>query len=84
MRRCGKANAVVYFMRMPDGNDYDGTGYGKGSLSNLRNLGTPTTTVDGATTYTSWTDFTTTLQAVINLESLGQPASAIAVHSLAG
>ena len=81
MRRCGKANAVVYFMRMPDGNDYDGTGYGKGSLSNLRNLGTPTTTVDGATTYTSWTDFTTTLQAVINLESLGQPASAIAVHS---
>jgi LmbE family N-acetylglucosaminyl deacetylase len=81
MRRCGKANAVVYFMRMPDGNDYDGTGYGKGSLSNLRDLGNATTTVDGATTYTSWTDFTTTLQSVISLESLGQPASAIAVHS---
>ena len=81
MQRCAKGNAVVYFMRMPDGNQYDGTGYGKGSLSNLRDKSVPTATVDGLTTYNSWTDFTTTLRAVITLESAGQPVSAVAVHA---
>jgi hypothetical protein len=81
IQRCSKANAVVYFMRMPDGNNFDGTGFGFGSLSTLRDRGTPTQTIDGSTTYTAWSDFTATFRAILDLESQGVSASAIEIHS---
>ncbi|MBC3910941.1 PIG-L family deacetylase [Undibacterium umbellatum] len=70
---------ACYFMRLPDGN-MCGEGFGVTgdvSLPQLSNsaitpqpfpsLATITTigTVDGSTTYTSWNDFTTTLEAII-------------------
>lgn len=65
---CG--NAVIYFMRLPDGTP-EGTGYestGYQSLSQLRDSSKPITAVDGSTTYTDWADFCRTLSAVVDFE----------------
>jgi titin len=81
LRRCTKANVVLYFMRMPDGNYWDGTGFGKGSLSNLRDEGVATAAIDNSTTYASWNDYTTTLRSLISFESQGQAASAVLISA---
>jgi LmbE family N-acetylglucosaminyl deacetylase len=83
IQRCTVGNATAYFMRLADGNEIDGTGFGQGigTLSLLRDQGMPASAMDGSTTYASWTDFTATLRALVAYESAGQPASAITVHS---
>src|SRR4051812_2101310 len=81
IQRCATANAVVYFMRMPDGNSIDGQGYGFGSMSRLRDLAAPTTTIDGSATYVSWADFVATLRAIVLAETVNASGSAIEVHS---
>ena len=72
IHRCTKANTVSYFLRFPDGNSGDGLGYGYGSLRRLL-LGTPVTTVDTSTVYTSWSDLITTLKAIVVYEAGGLP-----------
>jgi LmbE family N-acetylglucosaminyl deacetylase len=81
LQRCAKSNAVVYFMRMPDGNSIDGLGYGKGSLSRLRDQSKPTNAIDGSTSYASWTDFVATIHALVLAEAAGQAPNAIELHA---
>ncbi|HEX4682848.1 MAG TPA: fibronectin type III domain-containing protein [Gemmatimonadaceae bacterium] len=81
LQRCAKSNAVVYFMRMPDGNSIDGLGYGKGSLSILRDQGRPTNAIDGSTSYGSWADYVATIHALVLAEAAGQAPNAIELHS---
>jgi hypothetical protein len=80
IQRCTKANSVSYYMRLPDGNG-EGQGYGLGSLTLLRDAGQALTAIDGSTTYTSWTDLSSTVNAVIALESNNQSAPNVAVHA---
>jgi hypothetical protein len=81
IRRCTKGNAVAWYMRLPNQNPL-GTGAGVyGRLQQLREDGTDVTTVDGTTTYTTWADFTTTVQGIIDLEAGGASASGVAVHA---
>lgn len=81
LQRCARGNVVAYFLRMPDGNYADGTGYGYGSLATLRDQGIATRAIDGSTTYSSWADFGATLRQVMATESAGQAADAIVVHA---
>ena len=82
IRRCAKGAGLVvsYFMRMPDGNT-TGDGFGFGSLKRLRDLNTPTSAIDQSTTYTSWSDFHTTLRDLIDLESGEAGPSDLVVHA---
>lgn len=69
------ANAVLWFLRLPDGSP-EGTGYpatGSQSLAHLQATDQPITAVDGSTTYASWADFCGTLQAIISAEEQGFP-----------
>ena len=80
VHRWSGANAVCYFMRVPDGNGL-GTGfprYGRQSLHRLR-LGEidVATTVDQSTEYVGWQDFVDTLQAIVDAEADGIPSSGI-------
>ena len=73
------ANAMCYFMRVPDGNG--GTGfprYGYQSLHRLR-LGEidVATTVDQSAEYVGWQDFVDTLAAIVDAEAEGIPSSGI-------
>jgi len=65
------ANTVTYFLRLPDGNT-NGNGFsatGNKSLKKLKAGTIPTiAAIDGSTTYTSWTDLTTTIATLINTE----------------
>jgi len=62
---------VNYFLRLPDG-DVHGAGFpitGNKSLYKFKNgLITSMTSVDGLTTYTSWTDLTNTIKAIMMAE----------------
>jgi LmbE family N-acetylglucosaminyl deacetylase len=80
IRRCSKGKVVQIFMRLPDGNG-EGTGFGFGSLSILRDSGTPLSAVDGTTTYTSWADLAATLQALITAEGGTLSAPNLAVRT---
>ena len=82
IRRCAKGTGLVvsYFMRMPDGNT-TGDGFGFGSLKRLRDQNTPTSAIDQSTTYASWSDFSTTLRGIIELEGVGLSGSNLVVHS---
>ena len=81
IRRCTKANTVSYYLRLPDGNG-EGQGYaGRGSLAQLRGIGTSISALDGTATYTSWNDFASTVAGVITLESAGVPEPSISIHS---
>ncbi|HEX2093481.1 MAG TPA: PIG-L family deacetylase, partial [Longimicrobiaceae bacterium] len=79
--RCTKGKVVSYYLRLPDGNYLDGTGYGFGSLARLRDQGTATAARDGSTTYTSWADFHGTLAGIVEFEAAGRDAWSIAVHA---
>lgn len=81
IRRCTKGPTISYYMRMPDGNGSDGTGYGKGSLVLLRDNGTATAAIDGSTTYTSWSDFYTTIAAIVDFESSDPAVQSINVNA---
>lgn len=56
-------NSVCYFLRIPEAGNTVG-----GPLQSLREQGQPTTTVDGANTYESWSDLTDTLRAIMEVE----------------
>ncbi len=71
-------NAVIYFLRLPDG-DYGGQGYpltGNASLQKLYN-GTISSiaAINGSTTYSSLTDLENTMKAIVQSEAL--PSSTI-------
>jgi hypothetical protein len=82
IRRCAKGKAVSYDMRLGDGNT-NGAGFnGHGSLALLRDGGVSTlTAIDGSTTYTSWSDLTATMGAIIDFESAADAAPSVQVHS---
>ncbi|MCA0132814.1 PIG-L family deacetylase, partial [Winogradskyella alexanderae] len=67
-------NIVAYFLRLPDGN-LNGSGYtstGNESVQRLYNgLISSISAVDGSTTYNSITDFTNTMQSLVELEANG-------------
>ena len=81
IRRCAKGKAVSYDLRLPDGGN--GTGFnGAGSMAMLRDGTQPTlTALDGSTTYTSWTDFTTTIQGIIDYEASTQSVPLVNVNA---
>ncbi|ANB16432.1 PIG-L family deacetylase [Dokdonella koreensis] len=69
----GDGRAVMYFLRLPDGNP-NGTGYpttGSQSLQKLKTGNTPINAVDGSATYGSWSDLTATLAGLIRAEAGG-------------
>lgn len=82
IERCSRGRAVAYYMRTPDGGQ-NGDGYGgRGSLAMLRDgAQSSITALDGSTTYTSWADFTSTLGAIIDLESANQSSPFVEVHA---
>ncbi|HET7231410.1 MAG TPA: hypothetical protein VFJ16_15485 [Longimicrobium sp.] len=73
IRRCARGKSAAYFLRVGDGNSGTGLGFGRGSLGVLRDLGTPVTALDSSTTYASWSDLSTTLRAIVDMESGGGP-----------
>jgi hypothetical protein len=69
-------------MRLPNC-AMNGSGYfGRGCLGDLRD-GTRSALValDSSTTYTSWTDLTTTMRGIVAFESSGQRAPHVEVHA---
>lgn len=84
IRRYVVGRTVSYFLRLPDGNPRDGTGYattGRRSLLRLHD-GTIASLVaiDGSATYHSWTDLVSTLTALIRSEATGSPTVWVNVH----
>ncbi|MCR8963342.1 PIG-L family deacetylase [Brevibacillus halotolerans] len=68
--RYTSGNSVSYFLRLPDGMDGSGSKeYNNESLSKLRDSNKSITAVDKSTTYTSWSDFTSTLKEIMDFES---------------
>ena len=82
IRKCVKASAVAYFMRLPDGAP-TGEGYGtRGSMAQLRDGAQPTiTTIDSTTTYTSWADLVSTVRSIVDLEDGAQSAPYVEVNT---
>jgi titin len=78
--RCIKNSVVEYFMRLPDGN-YDGSGFGLGTIMKLRDRATPTAAIDGSTTYNTWSDLYNTIGAIVDLEFDGQGSPYVKVHA---
>lgn len=69
LQRYTIGNSVSYFLRLPDG--YNGSGttaYNNESLTQLRDSQKSITAVDKSTSYTSWSDFTNTLKAIMDYE----------------
>lgn len=65
-------NMVAYYLRLPDGNvsgaGFPGTGYQ--SLKNFATGASPTlTAVDQSTTYTNWSDLTSTINTIVQSET---------------
>ena len=65
-------DAICYFLRLPDGN-LDGSGFSANNFQSLSKLKSGAinyiTAVDHSTSYNSWKDFYTTLEAIIETES---------------
>lgn len=73
VQRYAYANAVVYFLRIPDGNIVNGTVYTPHpqSLTRLRAGETDVTeTIDGAARYQSWAELVATLNAIVKAEQV--------------
>ena len=81
LSRCVSGTVVLWYMRIPDGG-LSGTGFsGRGSLSNLRDLGTPQAAIDGSTTYASWADFYSTLTGIVSFEAAELTEPTVEVHA---
>jgi hypothetical protein len=82
IRRCAKGKAVSYDLRIGDGNT-NGSGFGgHGSLALLRDGGISTLmALDGSATYTSWSDFTTTMAGIIDFETTADGGPGVVVHA---
>ena len=67
-------NAIIYFLRLPDGN-LDGSGFESYHFQSLSKLKTEKinsiTSIDRSTTYHGWTDLSATLEAILHEESKG-------------
>ena len=75
------ANAVAYFLRVHDGNIVNGSEYQQHplALDRLRTgASTETRAIDGSASYTGWSDFVATLEAVIKSEFA--PGTALNLH----
>ncbi|MDC8000175.1 discoidin domain-containing protein [Aequorivita todarodis] len=76
-------NAVIYFLRLPDGN-YRGTGYSgtnDQSLQKLYNGSIPSiSAIDGTATYSSLADLENTLKSIVQTESIGNIKFNLADH----
>ena len=71
IQRYAYANAVVYFLRIPDGNIVNGTVYTPHpqSLTKLRaGEVSATEAIDRSATYVGWPDLVTTLNAIVESE----------------
>lgn len=70
-------NTVAYFLRLPDGNGGNGTGYGKNGHQSLARLRSGDLSrlaaIDGSTTYRSWYDLVSTVRAIIDAERGASP-----------
>lgn len=82
IRRCAHGKVVSYDMRLPDGAT-SGEGFaGRGSMSQLRDGGRSTlAAIDGSSTYTSWSDLTTTVRGIIDLEGGNLSSPYVEVHA---
>jgi LmbE family N-acetylglucosaminyl deacetylase len=82
LRRCARGIAVAYYLRLPDGAT-SGEGFGgRGSMSLLRDGGIATlTAMDGSTQYNTWADLTSTIGAIVDLESSNASAPAVVVNA---
>jgi hypothetical protein len=71
IRRVSYRNTVAYFLRLPDGSP-EGDGYADTGDQSLRRLAQAQiralTAVDGSASYSGWSDLTSTLRAIIELE----------------
>lgn len=73
IQRYAYANAVVYFLRIPDGNIVNGTVFTPHpqSLTRLRaGEVSATETIDKSTAYVGWPDLVTTLNAIVEAEQV--------------
>jgi GlcNAc-PI de-N-acetylase len=81
VQRCETGNIVSYYFRLPDGNR-NGNGFPSTGFHTLRTLyhnGDPLTTVDGASSYPTWSDLTATLQSLIKEEGGGLDSSKVKI-----
>lgn len=81
VQRAVYANAVVYFLRLPDGNIVNGTVFTPHplSLERLRTGQTPySETIDGSARYAGWDDLVGTLAAIVEAER--DPALPLSLH----
>ncbi|WP_176132808.1 PIG-L family deacetylase [Hymenobacter sp. CRA2] len=64
-------NTVVYFLRLPDGGT-NGQGFARCNFQTLRKFRagqcSTLSSIDGATTYSSWNDLTSTIRAIVQQE----------------
>jgi hypothetical protein len=69
--RVAYRNTVAYFLRVPDGNP-SGTGYPETGGQSLQRLATGLIStlgaIDGSTVYHGWTDFVSTVRAILDRE----------------
>jgi titin len=79
--RCSKGSVSAYFLRLPDGNNIDGMGYGYGSILRLRDQQMATSARDGSTAYNSWSDLATTIGQLIGTELSNQDAPYVNVYT---
>ncbi|HKO15621.1 MAG TPA: fibronectin type III domain-containing protein [Gemmatimonadaceae bacterium] len=82
IHRCTKGKAVSYDLRLPDGGT-NGEGFlGHGSMAMLRDGQIASiTAIDGSTSYSSWTDLTSTIRGIIDQESGNQSAPYVEVNA---
>jgi LmbE family N-acetylglucosaminyl deacetylase len=75
IRKCTIANTDSYFLRLPDGRR-NGTGFALHSFESLRRLRAKRiasiTAVDSSTTYSNWSDLTSTVGELIGTSSIGR------------
>jgi hypothetical protein len=82
LHRVSYANAVVYFLRLPDGYG-EGTGYETTGFQSLQRFMegkiSTMTAVDGSATYASWADLQDTLRGIVTTERVSGSALSIRV-----
>lgn len=82
IHRCVKATAVSYDLRLPDCQMSAESYGGRGCIEDLRDGSrSKLAAVDGSATYTSWTDFYTTLRGIVDFESNRVKAPDVEVHA---
>lgn len=82
VQRATYANAVVYFLRLPDGNGFQGTGYEGTGFQSLQRLMSgeiqAIEAVDGSARYAGWADLQNTLRDIVEQER--DAGKALSIH----